>query len=293
MNEIERKFLLNYLPAKAGSSGGLPILQGYLWIGAEREARIRQYGKKYSLTIKDGRGLSRGETEVAISKKQFDELWPATTELRIEKVRHKVSWKGRTVEIDQFGGLLKGLQLAEVEFPDENTAADFELPPWLGQEVTDDALFRNQTLGSMSREEIQEKLHVVLSPHDKSIGAIPVIYLNGTANYILVTTTSSKRWIFPKGTPEDDMKDPDVAKMEAFEEAGVEGELFAEPLPVYYWKGYQCYQIDYYPLRVEKLLMTWEEMKSRERKICPFNEALKLLDEPSFNHTLTELSKKL
>ncbi|MFP4418421.1 MAG: CYTH domain-containing protein [Chitinispirillaceae bacterium] len=293
MNEIERKFLLNYLPGKASNGSGIQILQGYLWIGEKREARIRQYGKKYFLTLKDGSGLTRQEYEVPISKKQFDQLWPATEQLRIEKERHRIAWNGRTIEIDVFNGLLKGLRLAEVEFPDEETAISFTPPPWCGHEVTDDPLFRNQTLGAMGKEEIEEKLSVVITPPYKSIGAIPIIYLNDKPNYILVTTTGSGRWIFPKGTPEDDMRDPQVAQMEAFEEAGVEGEIFQEPLPVYYWKGYQGFVIEYYPLRVEKLLMTWEEMKQRERKICDFEEALRLLEEPSFTHALTELSKKL
>ncbi len=293
MNEVERKFLLNYVPEKVSNGPGLPIMQGYLWIGEDREARIRQYGKKYFFTLKDGNGLSREETEVVINKKQFDQLWPATEQLQIEKVRYRVPWKGYTVEVDLFEGVLKGLRIAEVEFPDEEAAASFEPPPWCGQEVTDDPLFRNQTLGSLSEDEIQEKLSLVLTPPEKSIGAIPVIYLNDKPNYILITTTGSKRWIFPKGTPENDMKDPEVAKMEALEEAGVEGEFIFEPLPVYYWKGYQCFEIDYYPLRVEKLLMTWDEMKERERKVCELDEALELLDEPSFTHTLTDLSKKL
>jgi adenylate cyclase len=293
MNEVERKFLLNYVPEKAAGGTGLQILQGYLWIGEEREARIRQYGKKYFFTLKDGQGLSRKETEVSINKKQFDQLWPATEKLRIEKTRYRVPWKGRTVEIDLFGGPLEGLRMAEVEFPDEESAQSFETPPWCGQEVTEDPQFRNQSLGSLDEKAIRDTLATVLAPPDKSIGAIPVIFLNDKPNYILVTTTGSKRWIFPKGTPENDMKDPEVAKMEAFEEAGVEGELFLEPKQVYYWKGYQCFEIVYYPLRVEKLHMTWEEMKQRERKICELKEALELLDEASFTSTLTELSTHL
>lgn len=293
MQEIERKFLLNYLPGKVSSSTGVSISQAYLWVGDGQEARLRRFGKRYFLTIKQGAGLSREETEVSLSKKQFDELWTVSTNLRIEKLRHRVAFRGHPMEIDVFDGVLSGLQLAEVEFPDLESAEAFDPPAWCGQEVTDDPLFRNSSLAAMTEEDVREKLAAVVGPPERSIGSIPVIYLNGKPNYVLITTTGSGRWIFPKGSPEAEMADPDVAKMEAFEEAGVEGDLFDKPLMLYYWKGYQCSEITYYPLRVEKLHMSWDESSVRERKVCEVDEAIELLDEPSFRHTLAEFSRKL
>jgi len=293
MQEIERKFLLNYLPGKAASDTGVSISQAYLWVGDGREARLRRFGKRYLLTVKDGAGLSREETEVSLSKKQFDELWTVSTPLRLEKTRHRVSFKGHAMEIDVFGGVLAGLQLAEVEFPDEDAAAAFDPPPWCGQEVTGDPLFRNSSLASMSEEDVREKLGAVINRPERSIGSIPVIYLNDRPNFVLITTTGSGRWIFPKGKPEEEMADADVAKEEALEEAGVEGDLFDKPLTLYFWKGYQCSEITYFPLRVEKLHMSWDESSERDRKVCELDQALELLDEPSFRHTLAEFSKKL
>ena len=292
MDEIERKFLLNYLPDRVKNGTGTPVRQGYMWSGAGEEARVRQEGKGYTFTLKRGSGLTREETEISLSKKQFDMLWPTTGHRRVEKVRHRVPWHGRTVEVDLFGGKLEGLRLAEVEFPDTEEAAAFEPPPWCGKEVTEDTQFSNRALADMDEAEIAEQFATILGPNEKSIGAIPVAYLNETPSYVLVTTTGSKRWIFPKGMPEADMTDPEVARMEAWEEAGVEGRVVGEPLSVYYWKGYQCSEIDYYPLWVDKLHIDWEESGQRDRKVCGLEEALELLDEPSFRHTLTKLAKR-
>jgi CYTH domain-containing protein/8-oxo-dGTP pyrophosphatase MutT (NUDIX family) len=292
MNEIERKFLLNYVPQRVETGAGTPIRQAYLWTSDEQEARIRQQGKRYSFTMKAGSGLTREETEISLTRKQFDALWPQTEDLRVEKTRHRVTWHGRTVEVDIFGGPLEGLRLAEVEFEDEEQAAAFDPPPWCGKEVTGDPLFLNRTLADMDEQSITDELATVLGPNDRSIGAIPIAYLDDSPSYVLVTTTGSKRWIFPKGMPEEDMSDAEVARMEAWEEAGVEGRIVGEPFPVYYWKGYQCSEIDYYPLQVDKLHMDWDESKQRDRKVCGLEEALELLDEPSFRHTLTRVARR-
>lgn len=292
MNEIERKFLLNYVPEQVRSGAGTPVRQGYMWADDAEEARVRQQGKGYTFTLKQGNGLTREETEISLSKKQFDALWPTTGHRRVEKTRYRVRWGGRTVEVDIFGGKLEGLCMAEVEFPDTDQAAAFEPPPWCGKEVTGDILFSNKTLADMEETEISEELATILAPNERSIGAIPIAYMDDSPSYVLVTTTGSKRWIFPKGMPEPEMTDPEVARMEAWEEAGVEGRITDEPLAVYYWKGYQCSEIEYYPLWVDKLHMDWEEAGQRKRKVCDLEEALELLDEPSFRHTLTKLAKR-
>jgi adenylate cyclase len=38
--------------------------------------------------------------------------------------------------------------VAEVEFPDETTAAGFEPPAWFGRELTDDWRYANRSLAS-------------------------------------------------------------------------------------------------------------------------------------------------
>ena len=145
--EIERKFLLDEPPEGLDDRPGTKIRQGYIAITeAGTEVRVRKEGKRYSLPIKEGHGLARGEEEVEIGPAQFASLWPLTKGRRIRKVRHEVPHDGLTVQVDVYSRRLKGLVTAEVEFPDEDAARRFQPPAWLGREVTGDEQYSNQGL---------------------------------------------------------------------------------------------------------------------------------------------------
>jgi adenylate cyclase len=133
------------MPADPGP--GTAIAQGYLPLASDdAELRVRSKVDATVLTVKRGSGLDRGEEEVAISTEAFDVLWPLTTGRRIEKRRYKIPHAGAIVELDEFGGELEGLLLAEVEFDAKEASERFEPPDWLGREVTDDARYGNRSL---------------------------------------------------------------------------------------------------------------------------------------------------
>jgi adenylate cyclase len=77
---------------------------------------------------------------------QFDALWPATVGQRLIKVRYDVPWKKHTIEIDVYRGRHDGLVVAEVEFDDLKTCANFEAPDWLGRAVTGKRKYSNVAL---------------------------------------------------------------------------------------------------------------------------------------------------
>ncbi|RAJ30423.1 CYTH domain-containing protein [Kitasatospora sp. SolWspMP-SS2h] len=148
--EIERKFLVP-------DGGRVPdgpeseIRQGYLVIGPEgAEARVRRQDEEYSLTVKRGAGLARGEWETPLSAEQFAALWPATEPARIAKTRRSVPLGPHVAAVDTYHGRLAGLRTAEVEFTDPEAAAAFTPPPWFGPEVTDRPDLRNQRLATAS-----------------------------------------------------------------------------------------------------------------------------------------------
>jgi CYTH domain-containing protein len=151
--EIERKFLVERLPAEFEGAPSSAIEQGYLAIGVDgSEVRVRGRAGRCTLTVKTGRGLARGETEIAVSDDQFAALWPATGGRRVEKVRHEVALgHGPIAEVDVYTGALEGLIVAEIEFPDEAEAARFVPPDWLGREVTDDDAYKNRRLATDGR----------------------------------------------------------------------------------------------------------------------------------------------
>ena len=149
-HEIERKFLVSALPDDAGP--GTRILQGYLPLeGEDTEVRVRRKGDDTVLTVKRGRGLDRGEEEVSISTDAFEALWPLTEGRRIEKTRYELPHGEATIELDEFGGDLEGLLVAEVEFDSTEASELFEEPGWLGRDVTDDPAYANRALAERGR----------------------------------------------------------------------------------------------------------------------------------------------
>src|SRR5262249_61003428 len=116
--EIERKFLVQWLPDNLKQSRSLVIEQGYLATeSAGRQVRLRKTGKATSLTFKIGRGSHREEREVKISPKQFATLWPGTARRRLRKVRYEIPWEGLRVEVEIYRGRHAGLVVAGGEFP--------------------------------------------------------------------------------------------------------------------------------------------------------------------------------
>ncbi|MEY3516567.1 MAG: hypothetical protein RIS67_784, partial [Pseudomonadota bacterium] len=75
-----------------------------------------------------------------------ESLMRLACEGRIEKVRHLVQVGAHLWEIDEFAGDNAGLVVAEIELQDENES--FELPDWLGVEVTHSLRYYNMALAS-------------------------------------------------------------------------------------------------------------------------------------------------
>jgi CYTH domain-containing protein/8-oxo-dGTP pyrophosphatase MutT (NUDIX family) len=292
--EIERKFLVNEIPGSVKIGSGIPILQGYLYAGENTEVRVRRAGKKHILTSKNGKGLQREENEVSITPKQFELLWPASMGRRLNKERHIVRLENSLrAELDIYQDLLSGLQLVEVEFNDLDQAKQFKRPAWFGPEVTDDTRFANRNLARCGPDDFPDDLRNVMEEKRRSVGAIPVIKLNGINRFVVITTRNKMRWIYPKGNPEDGVVDEKVAIQEALEEAGVKGELFGPSVPVHYWKGYIHYIIDYYPMQVSTLYTDWIEKNKRERRVCTLEEAVELLNDPGFTQATQRLMNEL
>ncbi|HEY8583444.1 MAG TPA: CYTH domain-containing protein [Capillimicrobium sp.] len=145
--EIERKFLPGELPEEVLRAAAKPIEQGYLAIDEGVEVRVRRIGGRCVLTVKGGRGLVRLEEELEIDERRFEALWPLTEGRQLEKSRRSVPLgDGALLEVDEYGGALAGLVVAEVEFPSVAASEAFAVPAWLGTEVTGDERYANRSL---------------------------------------------------------------------------------------------------------------------------------------------------
>ena len=281
MIEIERKFIVTSQPAEMQS--GKSILQGYLAHDEHMEVRVRKYGNKHFLTVKEGFGLMRRETEVEISSKQFQALWPSTEGRRLEKIRSLVNHGAYQVEVDQYLGDLEPLLIAEVEFSSVEESESFEKPNFLGEEVTEDEAYRNLSLA----------IHGIPDGPslDYQIGALPYLFRGGRLYLVIITNSAQSRWIIPKGQPEPDMSRQDVAVMEAMEEAGVIGCCLPGLRATCHRKDEKTLYI--YPLKVTTLLKKWPEMDWRKRAVVPVDKALKMISDPELSRCIESLISRL
>lgn len=154
--EVERKWLVGEAPADVLAARAEPIEQGYLAVEEDGgEVRLRRRAGRCFITAKSGRGLVRRELEVEISSEQFEALWPGTDGRRLEKTRRVVELdceSGKlSLELDEYAGALAGLRVAEVEFPDAETAHSFRAPAWFADDVTERDEYRNRSLAIRGR----------------------------------------------------------------------------------------------------------------------------------------------
>jgi len=144
--EIERKFLVKeQLWEAIEKPSPSRIVQAYIANSAEKTVRVRIKGTKGFLTIKGPtQGISRSEFEYEIPLKDAEELISTFAEKVIEKFRYEISFKNHLWEVDVFTGKLEGLYLAEIELSSEEE--HFELPDWVGEEVSTDPNYYNSNL---------------------------------------------------------------------------------------------------------------------------------------------------
>ena len=147
--EIERKFLVRDDGWRASAGGALSIRQGYLTRNGTMSLRIRLIdGVRATLTIKSPVSeIRRLEFEYEIPMTDGAALLGLREGSAIEKLRHNIPWQGLVWEIDVFQGENRGLVIAEIELPHEDTI--FEKPDWLGREVTSDPRYSNAHLAKM------------------------------------------------------------------------------------------------------------------------------------------------
>ena len=142
--EIERKFLVTSDAWRKGAKG-LRLRQGYLSLDPERTVRVRLAGEQAWITVKGlTRGATRDEFEYAIPPKDAAAMLDGLCSAVLEKTRYRVRFGGNTWEVDEFHGKNEGLLLAEIEMEAEGST--ISLPPWIGDEVTDNPRYYNSNL---------------------------------------------------------------------------------------------------------------------------------------------------
>ena len=121
-------------------------------------------------------------------------------------------------------------------------------------------------------------------------GVIPYRIMDGKIEVMLITSSGSKRWVIPKGLIDPNMTPEDSAAKEAWEEAGVLGQVFPDLMGTYeYYKSGCTWQVDVFLLQVETVMENWPEAYKRKRQWVSIPKAIKRVDEPELKLILGNL----
>jgi 8-oxo-dGTP pyrophosphatase MutT (NUDIX family) len=114
----------------------------------------------------------------------------------------------------------------------------------------------------------------------KQSGAIPYRVKNGKTEILLITSSSRKRWIIPKGWVEPYLSSADSAVKEAKEEAGVLGSITSPVIGTYQHRKWGiAFPVEVFLMQVETVLEDWAEAEKRERKWLSISEATECVKE--------------
>jgi phosphohistidine phosphatase len=108
----------------------------------------------------------------------------------------------------------------------------------------------------------------------RQAAAVPYRVRKGRVSILLVTAGGGRRWIVPKGVIDPGLTPTEAAALEAYEEAGVRGEVTLPGLGRYAYEkwGGTC-TVLVFPLLVGEELAAWPESRQRERRWFDAEEA--------------------
>ena len=107
----------------------------------------------------------------------------------------------------------------------------------------------------------------------------------GTRQVMLLTSRETRRWVIPKGWPMKGRKPAEVASREAYEEAGLVGQVVGKrPIGIFHYEkrlgtnALLC-EVQVFSFWVKKELDDWPEKNQRERRWFEVAEAASFVDE--------------
>lgn len=131
---------------------------------------------------------------------------------------------------------------------------------------------------------------------ERQAGAIPYAVRNGAVVILLITSRRTGRWIFPKGGLIDGLDEPGSAAREAWEEAGVRGQIAPARVGLHRsrkvrGKAVTPLEIAMYPLRVEREAADWPERDERRRRWATIGEAQRLVRDRNLSRMIRRVAR--
>ncbi|HVV64405.1 MAG TPA: NUDIX hydrolase [Rhizomicrobium sp.] len=132
--------------------------------------------------------------------------------------------------------------------------------------------------------------------HGRQVAALCWRPHGPVAEILLITSLNSGRWIIPKGWPEPELTMAESAAREAFEEAGVTGDIQSAALGAYHYlkekrDGVVPCSVDVFVLKVTRQLNDWPEKGARQMAWLPAEQAAARVAEPGLRQILHAFHK--
>ena len=113
----------------------------------------------------------------------------------------------------------------------------------------------------------------------------------GENHRMVLVTSSTGRWIIPKGQVDEDLTKREVALSEAWEEAGVKGVISSKSKDFLIDRGgLALWKI--YPVKIISMAEEWPEQRLRTRELLPPSEAASKIDNIDLAKAILKLAKK-
>ena len=130
-------------------------------------------------------------------------------------------------------------------------------------------------------------------------GALPYRRANGhRAEFMLVTSRETRRWIIPKGWPKQGKSPHRSAAREAFEEAGVLGAVGRRAVGSFSYekrkkngRSVEC-EVRVFPLEVKRQRKQWPEKQERRVQWLSAAKAAEKVKDPLLGKMIQRLARK-
>ena len=166
--EIEKKYTVKRIPEDIDSYPYHVIEQAYL--NVHPAIRVRREDDIFYMTYKGARSEKEGEIgqveyNMPLDEESYDRLASKAEGILIKNKRYLIPLNEEAfereyldlhpdltenikngnikIELDVFGSPYDGMVIAEVEFPDEESAREFRTVEWFDKEVTGDPKYSN------------------------------------------------------------------------------------------------------------------------------------------------------
>ncbi|MFQ5938052.1 MAG: NUDIX hydrolase [Acidiferrobacterales bacterium] len=131
----------------------------------------------------------------------------------------------------------------------------------------------------------------------KQIAALPYVETERSFLVLLITSRSMVRWTIPKGWPKPRLSNAELAAREAFEEAGVAGQVSRQPMSSFVYtkrlhlvSWIRC-RVEVYLLHAKRQHPSWPEKESRRFMWVGPSKVATLVREPQLAGVLREFDR--